>query len=299
MVKSRLVQRVFVLLFLISSTSAWAGDNSARPRRRWTEDGAGSEAAKERRWARGAGVMAADEPQAKQQMARALVAEQERRDRRSRRQVDVVVSAPEITPAPLVPECVAALARRQQDDGQIQALSAQIQSISLVASSVSQASRQVSQTSQQLAQSVTQLAQSTSRLSQSIQSMQQSAQQAQQSAQQAQQSAQQAQQSASSAISAAQSSASSSAAAAISSNMASITANAAASLSSMMASASASASNLMSAASSQVQAAKADATLARVSGPQTSPLPKLDFADRDARPMPPPRWSRLRAPPCQ
>ncbi len=214
-------------------------------------------------------VMAANAAEMTEQVLATVGREQEMRELRRRKlaeQNEVVVEVrtalrPAAAPragnmvrAPVqTPE--ATLDRRQNNDGQIVALSAQIQSLSLVASSISQASRQVSQTSQQLSQSVQQLSQSTDRLSQSINQLQNSVQQAQQSAQQAQQAAQQASQSADDAVRSAQSSAN----AAIASNLASATSAAA----NMIAVASASAINIVNVASSQVQAAKADATVAR------------------------------------
>ncbi|KJR86807.1 uncharacterized protein SPSK_02351 [Sporothrix schenckii 1099-18] len=202
-------------------------------------------------------IMAADADEQIQQMLQAAVKRDEMRRAQGEAERDHAAPAnaarqPRQTPPP-------ALARRQDNSGQIQALSAQIQSISLVASSISQASRSVSQTSQQLAQQVTQLSQSTDRLSQSINQLQNSVQQAQQSAQSAQDASRQASQSASQAVSSAISSAESSANAAIASNMASLTSSASA----IIAAASVSAASLAKAAASQVQSAQADATIAR------------------------------------
>ncbi|KIH95154.1 hypothetical protein SPBR_03449 [Sporothrix brasiliensis 5110] len=202
-------------------------------------------------------IMAADADEQIQQMLQAVARRDEMRRAQGEAERDHAAPAnaarqPRQTPPP-------SLARRQDNSGQIQALSAQIQSISLVASSISQASRSVSQTSQQLAQQVTQLSQSTDRLSQSINQLQNSVQQAQQSAQSAQDASRQASQSASQAVSSAISSAESSANAAIASNMASLTSSASA----IIAAASVSAASLAKAAASQVQSAQADATIAR------------------------------------
>ncbi|EFX06190.1 hypothetical protein CMQ_6511 [Grosmannia clavigera kw1407] len=233
----------------------------------------------------GPDIIAADVPEQRRQIVRALEQDQEEREesrrKKEKRRVPAAAAAaaaaaavteraPIQTAAPTYP--VTMLVARQ-NDGQVAALSAQIQSLSLASSAVSQASRLVSQTSQQLAQQVTQLSQSTDQLSQSIRQLQQTSQQLQQSAQQASQSAQQASQlaqqasqsaqqasqSATSAIIAAQASAASSASSAIALSLASLSS----SVSRVIASASASAVNIASLASNQVQSAKADATFAR------------------------------------
>ncbi|KAK0634990.1 hypothetical protein B0T17DRAFT_502584 [Bombardia bombarda] len=166
---------------------------------------------------------------------------------------------PMITPPP-------SLSRRQDNQGQIQALSDQLQQLSQQSRSVSQASQQVSQSSQQLSQS---LQQATQRLSQteqqlaSAQSRQSSAESASRSATQAAADASRSADEASRSADRAVSSAASSASAAIAANMASATRGVGASVASALALASQSASVIMNSAASMVQQAQADVTAAR------------------------------------
>ena len=184
-----------------------------------------------------------------------------------------------VTPGPV-------LVQRQNDDGQVQALSQQLQQLSDQSRAVSQASQQVSQASQQLSQSSQQLSQSLQQASQQLSQTRdqlasaraqssaasQAAQQASDAARQASDAASQASSSASSAIASAIASASQSASDAISANFASVTHALGASAASIVAVASQSAANAANQAASVVKQAQADATAVKVSFPCSSNL---------------------------